>query len=69
MMSGPHSTVDIVFSFSTATQFRMECYRLRTEANTIAACDTTSAVLSTWIHDQCERLDIPGAFDRVLEAA
>lgn len=28
MMVGPHSTVDIVFSFSTATQFRMECYRL-----------------------------------------
>jgi len=28
MMVGPHSTVDIVFTFSTATQFRMECYRL-----------------------------------------
>ena len=28
MMEGHDSTVDIVFSFSTATQFRMECYRL-----------------------------------------
>ena len=28
MMVGPNSTVDTVFSFSTATQLRMECYRL-----------------------------------------
>jgi hypothetical protein len=61
-------TVDIVFSFSFSTSSVPHGVSPLGEAIALRLRHDLSGVIDPE-HGQCERLDIPSAFDRVLEAA